>query len=110
MKNTYLKLHEPISMGAAIKIDKPWDGGANGGNCVVQGDGKYHMYYRSMHYDVGPDPEVHNCVAISDDGITWTKPILQEKEGTNFVEIPAFYDEPPVFRAMKDIKAFFQKR
>ena len=70
MENTYLKLHEPVSMGTAIKIDKPWDGGANGGNCVVQGDGKYHMYYRSMHLDVGPDPEVHNCVAVSDDGMT----------------------------------------
>ena len=109
MENTYLKLHEPISMGAAIKIDKPWDGGANGGNCVVQGDGKYHMYYRSMHLDVGPDPEVHNCVAVSDDGITWTKPILQEKDGTNFVEIPAFYDERPDVPRHERYKGFLSE-
>lgn len=79
-----LKLHEPIPAGKAIGIDKEWDGGANFGDCIIELDGKYIMYYRSMKCGGGKDPAWNKCIAVSDDGITWTKPVLQP-EGTNYI-------------------------
>ena len=92
MDGAFLKLHEPIPVGKVLEIDKPWEGGANFGHAVVRSGDKYLMYYRAMHVDTSVDPETHTCVALSDDGINWEKPSLQEG-GTNFVELCCFCDE-----------------
>ena len=39
MERTSLRLHEPVSGGVAIEIDRPWEGPANG---------RYLLYYRGM--------------------------------------------------------------
>ena len=108
MENTELRLHEPIPMENSIKIDKPWEGGANFGNTVIKLDGRYLMYYRAMRTD---DPEnPHLCLAVSDDGIHWEKPVLQP-EGTNFVESNNFFlDNGPAAAADGNrVRGFFSQ-
>jgi len=77
MDGVSLKLHEPVSGGVAIKLDQPWEGTANFGSIVIHHGGRYLMYYRAMKWpnNTGDDSGVQ-CVAVSDDGVTWTKPAL----------------------------------
>ena len=75
MDNTHLRLHEPVSGGVAIRLDKPWEGPANFGACIFQHGDRYLMYYRAMTLNPGDESGVL-CIATSDDGITWTKPNL----------------------------------
>src|SRR5688500_13773250 len=73
LENTRLVLHEPVDGGVAIAIDKSWEGPVNFGSSVLRHRDRYLLYYRAM--TLGED---HSglCVALSDDGITWTKPAL----------------------------------
>ena len=82
MDGTALKLHEPISGGVAIRIDKTWEGPANFGAVVIRYEGRYLMYYRGMTLNTGDNGVL--CVAISDDGMTWTKPKLGRIERAGF--------------------------
>jgi len=75
MEGVSLRLHEPVSGGVAIKLDKPWEGPANFGYCVLRCGDRYLMYYRAMTLKKGDDTGVL-CVATSSDGITWKKPAL----------------------------------
>ncbi|MBM3892669.1 MAG: twin-arginine translocation signal domain-containing protein, partial [Verrucomicrobia bacterium] len=68
-----LKLHEPVSGGVAIKLDKTWEGPANFGHVVLRHGGQYLMYYRAMTLEKDDDSGAY-CVATSADGVTWTKP------------------------------------
>ena len=86
MDRVSLKLHEPVSGGVAIKIAKPWEGPANFGICVIQVDGEYLMYYRSWSLKSKGDDYGVGCVAVSRDGVTWTKPAL------NLVRKPEWLD------------------
>jgi hypothetical protein len=73
----FLKLHEPVSGGAAIRVDKPWEGPANGGMSVIELDGRLLMYYRGWALAESGDENGVGCVAESrDGGATWTKPAL----------------------------------
>ena len=75
LENTHLKLHEPVSGGVAIGIDRPWEGPANGPQAVFEHAGRYLMYYRGMTFEPGDESGVL-CVAVSNDGVTWEKPDL----------------------------------
>jgi hypothetical protein len=71
-----LQLHEPLSSGTAIRIDRPWEGPGNFGMSVIELDGRLLLYYRGWPADPGEDNGV-GCVAESrDGGATWTKPPL----------------------------------
>jgi len=109
MDGASLKLHEPVSGGAAIRIDKPWEGPANMGFSVLRHGGRYLMYYRAMTLAPGDDGTV--CVATSDDGVNWTKPKLGliERAGSrdnNVVGQVGWLDTRPGVRADECIKAF----
>ncbi len=84
-----LKLHEPVSAGAVLTFDKPWEGNTSFYHSVFQDGDIYRMYYRgSSHASyafppfVGPEETVipeHpqlTCYAESKDGIHWTRPSL----------------------------------
>jgi hypothetical protein len=75
LDNAWLRLHEPVSGGVAIRIDRPWEGPANGPQAVFAFNGRYHLYYRAMTLEPG-DESGASCVALSDDGVTWMKPDL----------------------------------
>jgi hypothetical protein len=77
LDNTQLKLHEPVSGGVAIRIDKPWEGPANFGMSVIELDGRLLMYYRGWPANDERGQNGVGCVAESrDGGATWTKPAL----------------------------------
>ena len=73
LDRTQLKLHEPVSRGVAIRIDRPWEGPVNFGACVFHDDDRYLMYYRAIETD---GDRSMLCVAVSNDAVTWTKPAL----------------------------------
>jgi hypothetical protein len=86
LANTHLRLHEPVSGGVAIRIDRPWEGPANFGMSVIQCGGRYLMYYRGWSLGDAQDQNGIGCVAESHDGREWTKPVL------NRVANPAWRD------------------
>jgi hypothetical protein len=90
LENAYLRLHEPVSGGRAIHIDRPWEGPANGPQTVFEFEGRYHLYYRAMTLQPGDESGVL-CVAISEDGVAWTKPNLGlvERAGSRDTNIVA---------------------
>jgi hypothetical protein len=121
MENTTLKLQEPISGGVAIKIDKPWEGPANGPRSVFRHDDRLLMYYRAMTVNEG-DVSGRTCVATSKDGVTWSKPPLGlvaygEHQDTNIVADDAgnaltiipWLDARPGVPKNERIKAFYSE-
>jgi len=92
MDRLSLRLHEPTSGGIAIRIDKPWEGPANSGYVVVWHGGQYLMYYRAMTLR-SEDKSGVLCVAVSEDGINWTKPTLGLVEHTGSRQTNIVADE-----------------
>jgi len=77
LENSRLQLHEPVSGGMAIRIDKPWEGPANFGMSVIEFGNRLLMYYRGFSLTDAADQNGVGCVAESrDNGATWTKPVL----------------------------------
>lgn len=79
LENATLKLHEPVRSGTVLKIDQPWEGPANFGSVVIQHRGRFMLYYRAMTLRAD-DASGRICVAVSADGVTWTKPALARDE------------------------------
>jgi len=72
-----LALHQPQLREVALVHDAPWEGNVCCYHTVFKdADGKYRMYYRGATYKMGEDHPQVSCCAVSDDGITWTKPDL----------------------------------
>lgn len=93
LEGATLRLREPQRANTIVKIDKPWEGYHNFGIGVLHHDGTYYLYYRAMpgerfgkHYA---------AVALSKDGIHWTKPDLGlvEVNGTTANNVVALEDE-----------------
>lgn len=77
LDNTRLKLHEPVSGGVVLRIDRPWEGPANFGMSVIDVGDRLLMYYRGWPANDAKDENGVGCVAESrDGGATWTKPVL----------------------------------
>lgn len=71
-----LVLHRPQPREMILKFDQPWEGIYSGYETVLRDGNTYRFYYRGMpaaKHDF--DTEV-TCVALSNDGIHWTKPKL----------------------------------
>lgn len=78
-ENLMFRLNKPEQIGVAVTTDKPWEG--SGSFCygsVIEFEGKYFLYYRANKNESGEDtdPGQYVCLALSDDGIHWTKPEL----------------------------------
>ena len=73
MENCSLKLHEPVSGGISIEVDRPWEGPVNFGSAVIHDGNRYLMYYRAAKPAVDAG---YLCVAVSTDGVIWEKPSL----------------------------------
>jgi hypothetical protein len=77
LDNTSLKLHEPVSGGVAVRIDRPWEGPGNFGLSVADLGDRLLLYYRGWSLKDADDQNGIGCVAESrDGGATWTKPAL----------------------------------
>ena len=121
MENAALRLHEPIPGGVAIKIDKPWEGPANGPRAVLRHDNRLLMYYRAMTVNKG-DVSGRTCVAVSEDGVTWTKPNLGlaaygehqdtniiADDGGNALTVVPWLDSRPGVPKTERLKAFYSE-
>jgi len=75
LENATLRLHQPIRAGVALKIDRPWEGPVNWGSVVIRHRDRYLLYYRGMTLNKD-DASGRTCVAVSSDGIEWSKPAL----------------------------------
>ena len=77
-----LRLHRPTPRGAAMDMNKPWEGNESIYVTVFQDSNRYRMYYRgrNVKYDLKglhiAHPEVV-CYAESKDGIHWVRPKLR---------------------------------
>lgn len=105
-------MHRPVKKGLIKEADgRDWErGGVYHGNAVCRdASGRFHMSYlylwwdpsvKPLHPYIGEDKAhwFRNAIAYatSDDGIHWTKPVLNEIGGpTGFRQIPEFPFEEP---------------
>lgn len=76
-----LRLHHPVPQEIVLVHDAPWEGNGSGYHSVFQDADGYRLYYRGWQLQVAegkliqPHPGVQ-CLALSPDGIHWTKPDL----------------------------------
>lgn len=79
LANVGLMLHSPIDEGPVVHFDRPWEGPFCG-YCTVIKDGElFRLYYRGRP-DKGADGDIGEvtCYAESRDGLTWTKPSVNQ--------------------------------
>jgi hypothetical protein len=70
--NTRLMLHPPQPREVVFKFDAPWEGPMSAYITIMRDDNICRMYYRGG----GETTEEVTCLAISKDGIAWTRPDL----------------------------------
>lgn len=73
LEHASLRLHEPISGGVAMGIDRPWEAPNCFGSSMLRHQGRWLLYYRSIESE---EASSVLCVAQSDDGVVWRKPAL----------------------------------
>ena len=77
---TELKLAAPQPREIVLRMDQPWEGPGSGiYSCVFFDGEKYRMYYRGSAATDGKgdrSEQQYNCLAVSEDGIHWEKPVL----------------------------------
>ncbi|MAX21668.1 MAG: hypothetical protein CMJ60_05770, partial [Planctomycetaceae bacterium] len=86
--NGSFKFHRPVPKEVAITTDASWEGNVSAYFTFLQDGNEYRAYYRGSHYDTQKKVVTHRevtCVAISQDGINWTKPDLRiwDFDGSN---------------------------
>lgn len=72
MSGVALELHEPVRQEAVFRYDAPWEGFQSAYVSIMQDDEVYRMYYRGG----GDLSREYSCMALSNDGIHWTRPSL----------------------------------
>lgn len=128
-KNTGVVImqHAPEKKEIALKCDNDWEGVHNGYASVAKIGDKYRMYYRvggqngCVYKDETKPSKSMVCVAESDDGITFTKPVLNKIDfngskannvvfwrdnGENLDTFTVFYDTNPDCDPKEQFKAF----
>jgi hypothetical protein len=75
-----VRLHRPRRAGAALRLDRPWEGQLSGYFTVIHDEGRYKMYYRGRPLtrarDAEPEAKEVTCYAESTDGKTWFRPTI----------------------------------
>ena len=81
MEDVELELATPRDEGAVFLFDKPWEGPFCGYSTVMQNDDRFLLYYRGLP-EAGADGTNREvtCVAVSDDGLHWSRPTLNIHE------------------------------
>ncbi len=76
MDNLSLRLHEPVFQNVCFKFDKPWEGPFSGYVTIIRDGDQYRAYYRGSGGGEDGGLQETLSMAVSDDGITWSKPEL----------------------------------
>ncbi len=71
-KGVGLRMNPPRKLGPVLVPEMPWE--LNFGFCasVIEDGGKYKLFYRCESADEGANV----CLATSEDGLTWERPVL----------------------------------
>ncbi|MBW3599524.1 MAG: hypothetical protein KY475_19905, partial [Planctomycetes bacterium] len=93
LEGATLRLHKPQAANTILKNDKPWEGHHNFGIGVFHHKGQFYLYYRAMPGETFG--KHYAAVALSDDGVHWSKPNLGlvEVKGTADNNVVALEDE-----------------
>src|SRR5690606_22354023 len=109
LEDVQLRLHHPVNEGPVLYFDKPWEGNFSA-YCTILKDGPiYKAYYRGVR-EAGRDGNESEttCIALSTDGIHWTKPELGlcEVEGSRLSNVVLAHAAPVTqnFRPLIDQK------
>jgi len=89
------QVHRPTPQEVVLEANEPWEGNTSGYFGVFQDGELFRMVYRGWQHN--PDDikkEVHpevTCLAVSEDGINWTKPVLgindfEGSKGNNIIK------------------------
>ncbi|MGQ9579574.1 MAG: hypothetical protein ACUVT8_01355 [Armatimonadota bacterium] len=68
------KLNHPVRREVALMFDAPWEGDTSAYVTVFKDSDGFRMYYRGSRWK--PKKQENICVALSKDGVTWTRPSL----------------------------------
>ena len=83
-ENVAFQLHQPEPREVVLTADESWEGNTSGYYGVFQDGDIYRMIYRGWQHDPNQiKKEIHSevtCLAVSDDGIVWNKPVLGVRE------------------------------
>lgn len=97
LDNVELRLHHPVSEGPVLYFDKPWEGNFSAYCTIIKDGPVYKAYYRGVR-DAGSDgrDEETTCIALSTDGIHWSKPELGlfEVEGSKVNNVILAHEAP----------------
>ncbi len=70
--------HTPHDEGPVLYFDKPWEGIFCGYCTIIKDQGRFRVYYRGLPVDGKDGSNIETtCVAESQDGIHWQKPVLK---------------------------------
>lgn len=72
-----LVLNKPVRKEKAIEFDKPWESLTSGYVTLVEHGGLVYMYYRGITESKKDEQNAVTCLAVSHDGINFTKPSLE---------------------------------
>jgi len=77
MSGLRFELGSPRDEGAVFHFDQPWEGRFSGYSTVLHDGDRYLLYYRGLP-EAGADNTDREvtCVALSEDGRSWTRPEL----------------------------------
>lgn len=71
------ELGRPLDEGAVFQFDRSWEGPFSGYSTVIQDGDRYLLYYRGLPEAGGDNTNREvTCVALSEDGRSWTRPEL----------------------------------
>lgn len=72
-----LAAHAPRDEGEALRLDRPWEGPfSNYGTVLADPGGGFRLYYRGLPVPKHDTGDESLCVALSDDGIVWRRPVV----------------------------------
>ena len=77
MDGVNFELGEPRDAGPVFQFDQPWEGPFCGYSTVIRDGDQFLLYYRGLP-EAGADGSNREttCVALSNDGVNWTRPNL----------------------------------
>ena len=115
MQGSALRLHSPQPREIALPFDRPWEGDVSFYVTILEHEGAYRAYYRGWQAEGAPAIQ---AVALSNDGISWRRPVLglhewQDSRENNIIltgkvaedGFVPFYDHNPVVPAAERWKA-----
>ncbi len=81
LEKAEFRLHHPVVRENVFQFDAPWEGRESCYVSIFNDGNQYRMYYRGSPCSEGASPEAKGwggfettCIALSDDGIHWTRP------------------------------------